>query len=110
MGEAYPELAKRRKHVERVLEQEEERFAETLATGMALLEERSRRSSGKTHRRAKPCSSSTTPSAFPVDLTADIARERGLKIDEAGFESGHGGAARRARARRASSASTAAAA
>lgn len=85
MGAAYPELTQQREHVERVLRQEEERFAETLAQGMGLLE-----------TTINTLTDSTIPGdavfklydtyGFPVDLTADIARERGLKIDEAGFE------------------------
>ena len=86
MGEAYPELTERREHIERVLEQEEIRFAETLAQGMGLLEEAIDGLSGK-------CIPGETvfrlydTFGFPVDLTNDIARERGLEIDAAGFES-----------------------
>ncbi len=99
MGAAYPELTQQREHVERVLRQEEERFAETLAQGMGLLE-----------ATIESLPDSTIPGeavfklydtyGFPMDLTADIARERGLKIDEAGFERAM--AAQRDRARAAS--------
>ena len=88
MGAAYPELTRGRSHVERVLKQEEERFAETLANGMRLLEE--------AIARTTAASSSVIPGdvvfklydtyGFPADLTADIARERGLSIDQVGFD------------------------
>src|SRR5262245_22563132 len=84
MGAAYPELSKGRQHVERVLEQEELRFAETLATGMGLLEEAIRNARGKTIAGDAVFKLYDTY-GFPVDLTADMARERGLNIDEAGF-------------------------
>jgi len=85
MGSAYPELGRNREHVERVLKQEEERFAETLANGMALLE------AAIADLRGKVLDGETVfklydTYGFPADLTADIARERGLGIDEAGFE------------------------
>jgi len=99
MGEAYPELTKGRQHVERVLEQEELRFAETLATGMGLLEEAIRGARGKTIAGEAVFKLYDTY-GFPVDLTADIARERGLGIDQAGFEQAM--AAQRERARAAS--------
>ena len=85
MGEAYPSLTQAEAQVERVIRQEEERFAETLSHGMKLLEE---------DIAALP--SAVIPGetvfklydtyGFPVDLTADIARERGLQVDNAGFE------------------------
>jgi len=85
MGEAYPELTKNRGHVEKVLEQEEIRFAETLSTGMVLLEDAIKSSPSGTIAGTTVFKLYDTH-GFPVDLTADIARERGLKIDEAGFE------------------------
>jgi alanyl-tRNA synthetase len=86
MGAAYPELTRGRRLVERVLRQEEERFAETLANGMVLLEGAIRNLRG-----AKVIDGDTTfklydTYGFPVDLTADIARERGLSIDQARFD------------------------
>src|SRR5882672_5492425 len=81
MGAAYPELSKGRQHVERVLEQEELRFAETLATGMGLLEEAIKHARGKTIAGEAVFKLYDTY-GFPVDLTADIARERGLSIDQ----------------------------
>ena len=85
MGAAYPELAKGADHVVRVLRQEEERFAETLENGMALLEGAIKKLKGKTIPGETVFKLYDTY-GFPVDLTADIARERGLVIDQAGFE------------------------
>jgi alanyl-tRNA synthetase len=85
MGEAYPELPKAREQVERVLRTEEERFAETLEQGMGLLEEAIAGMKGKTIPGETVFRLYDTY-GFPVDLTADVARERGLTLDEAGFE------------------------
>jgi alanyl-tRNA synthetase len=85
MGAAYPELTRGRSHVERVLKQEEERFAETLANGMALLEEVIRGLKGDVIDGATVFKLYDTY-GFPDDLTGDIARERGLSIDTAGFK------------------------
>jgi alanyl-tRNA synthetase len=85
MGAAYPELTARRAHVERLLAQEEARFAETLTTGMALLDAAMRNLSGTVIDGATVFKLYDT-FGFPVDLTADIARERHLTIDQAGFE------------------------
>jgi alanyl-tRNA synthetase len=85
MGAAYPELAKGADHVARVLRQEEERFAETLANGMALLDDAIGRMQGRTIAGETVFKLYDTY-GFPVDLTADIARERGLSIDQSGFE------------------------
>ena len=82
----------------RVLKQEEERFAETLENGMALLEAAIGKMKGKTIAGETVFKLYDTY-GFPVDLTADIARERGLAIDQAGFERAMDVAAR-ARARR----------
>jgi len=97
MGEAYPELRAQVAHVARVLRQEEERFAETLAQGMALLDGALARLSGSTIPGETVFKLYDTY-GFPVDLTADIARERGLAIDEAGFETAMEEQRRRARA------------
>jgi alanyl-tRNA synthetase len=99
MGEAYPELGTQRGHIERVLEQEELRFAETLAQGMALLDGAIARLSGK-QIPGETVFRLYDTYGFPVDLTNDIARERGLTIDEAGFEAAMD--EQRARARAAS--------
>jgi alanyl-tRNA synthetase len=97
MGEAYPELVRGRAQVETVLKQEEERFAETLAKGMDLLEAAiaaatSRVIDGDTVFKLYDTY------GFPVDLTADVARERGLAIDQAGFEAAMEAQRERARA------------
>jgi alanyl-tRNA synthetase len=84
MGAAYPELSERRAHAERVLAQEEARFAETLTTGMALLDAAMREMSGTVIDGATVFKLYDT-FGFPVDLTADIAREHNLTIDQAGF-------------------------
>ncbi|MGC3981985.1 MAG: alanine--tRNA ligase [Steroidobacteraceae bacterium] len=85
MGVAYPELVQQRAHIERVLKQEEERFAETLAQGMGLLEQSIAALTDKVIPGDAVFKLYDTY-GFPVDLTNDIARERGLSIDEAGFE------------------------
>jgi len=85
MGKAYPELVKGADHAARVLKQEEERFAETLENGMTLLEGAITKMKGKTIAGETVFKLYDTY-GFPVDLTADIARERGLSIDQPGFE------------------------
>jgi len=84
MGEAYPELAAARGRVTQVLAQEEERFGETLEHGMANLEQAlaggGRQLDGETAFRLYDTF------GFPLDLTADVCRERGVAVDEAGFE------------------------
>ncbi len=99
MGDAYPELVKAREMVKRVLKVEEERFAETIEQGMKILEEAIGGLSGKTIPGELVFKLYDTY-GFPADLTADIARERGLTIDEAGFDREM--EAQRARARAAS--------
>jgi alanyl-tRNA synthetase len=105
MGDAYPELVKSREHVERVLRKEELRFAETLHQGMDILEEAIESLDGKSIPGDVVFKLYDTY-GFPVDLTADIARERGLDIDEPGFEAEM--QAQRERARAASKFSAAA--
>jgi alanyl-tRNA synthetase len=85
MGAAYPELAKAQDQVERVLRQEEERFAETLDQGMRILEEAIAKLQGKVIPGEVVFRLYDTY-GFPADLTADVARERGLTLDMAGFE------------------------
>jgi alanyl-tRNA synthetase len=85
MGEACPELVKGADLASRVLHQEEERFAETLANGMELLEDVIKRLKSKMIPGETVFKLYDT-FGFPVDLTADIARERGIAIDSAGFE------------------------
>ncbi|HHJ14422.1 MAG TPA: alanine--tRNA ligase [Gammaproteobacteria bacterium] len=100
MGGAYPELVKARPQVEKVLAQEEERFAETLEHGMKILEEAIAGLSGR-EIPGETVFRLYDTYGFPVDLTNDIARERGLRLDMAGFEAAM--EAQRARARAASS-------
>jgi alanyl-tRNA synthetase len=85
MGDAYPELRKHKDHVVRVLQKEEQRFAETLEQGMRILEDNIVQMKGKTIAGDIVFKLYDTY-GFPVDLTADVARERGLQIDQAGFE------------------------
>jgi len=85
MGAAYPELNTQRAHIERVLQQEEERFAETLSKGMSLLESAIGTLKGNVIPGETVFKLYDT-FGFPVDLTADIARERDLSIDQQGFE------------------------
>ena len=97
MGAAYPELAAARQKVEDVLLKEEQRFAETLDQGMKILDE-----------AIADLKDDTIPGdvvfklydtyGFPIDLTADIAREKELKLDEAGFEEAMEAQRQRARA------------
>jgi alanyl-tRNA synthetase len=84
MGDAYPELTQKREFVERALLAEEERFAETLDAGMRIFDEVAARS-GEVIPGADAFRLYDTY-GFPVDLTADIARERGLTVDMAGFD------------------------
>ena len=97
MGEAYPELAKAQADVERVLKLEEERFAETLDQGMKILEEGIANLSGKVIPGDMVFKLYDTY-GFPVDLTNDIARERGLSIDIDGYEDEMDAQKQRARA------------
>ncbi len=97
MGAAYPELAKAQTQVEHALEKEERRFAETLEQGMKILEEAISHLQGDTIDGETVFKLYDTY-GFPVDLTADIARERSLKLDEAGFEAAMDAQRERARA------------
>jgi alanyl-tRNA synthetase len=97
MGGYFTELVSGEQRATQVLAQEESRFAETLATGMALLD-----------AEAAKLTSTVIPGAtvfrlydtygFPPDLTADVARERGLSIDQAGFDAAMAAQRRRAQA------------
>ncbi|MDQ8951811.1 alanine--tRNA ligase [Acinetobacter rudis] len=85
MGAAYPELEQLQERIESILVREEELFAKTLEQGLKLLE------GELAHLKGKVIAGETVfklydTYGFPTDLTADIARERGLEIDEAGFE------------------------
>ena len=97
MGGAYPELVKTQAHVEKVLKKEEERFAETLDQGMEMLE------SAIAKLKSKQIPGDVVfklydTYGFPVDLTADIARERELTVDQEGFATAMGQQRDRARA------------
>jgi alanyl-tRNA synthetase len=99
MGSYYTELVSGEERAAQILAQEETRFAETLTTGMALLEAETAKLkssviSGETVFRLYDTY------GFPADLTADVARERGLSIDQAGFDAAM--EAQRGRARAAS--------
>jgi len=85
MGEAYPELAKNQAQVEKILKLEEEQFAKTLDNGMKLLEDAIAELKGSVIPGETVFKLYDTY-GFPVDLTADIARERDLTVDEAGFD------------------------
>ena len=86
MGEAYPELVKSQAHVEKVLRKEELRFAETLHQGMEILEDAIAKLGGSTELPGELVFKLYDTYGFPIDLTADIARERELTVDTAGFE------------------------
>jgi len=100
MGDAYPELHKNQAQIERVLLQEEEQFEKTLDKGIAVLEDALSKLAG-TEVPGKVVFTLYDTYGFPVDLTADIARERGLTIDQDGYEAAM--AEQRARARAAGS-------
>jgi len=85
MGEAFPELKSQQTAIEKTIRQEEDSFATTLDKGMKLLED----AIGKLADAVIPGEvvfKLYDTYGFPLDLTADIARERGLKLDEAGYE------------------------
>ncbi len=96
MGDAFPEIAQSKDRVKAVLKQEEERFGETLEKGMEILE-------GAMKADAKRLDGDTAfklsdTYGFPIDLTADIGRERGFEVDMAGFEKAMAGQQERSRA------------
>ena len=84
MGEAYPELVNLSEHVQKVLRLEEEQFAKTLDKGMAILNDAIADMQGDTIPGETAFKLYDTY-GFPLDLTADVARERDLKVDEDGF-------------------------
>ena len=97
MGDAYPELTKMQSQVERVILKEEEQFARTLDKGLALLEEEIAQLKGQIIPGAAVFKLYDT-FGFPVDLTADVARERELTLDMEGFEAAMADQRQRARA------------
>lgn len=99
MGAAYPELTENAARVTQVLKQEEERFAETLEHGMKVLE--AALAKGGKVLDGETAFQLYDTFGFPLDLTADVCRERGLSVDEAGYEAAMN--AQRERARAASS-------
>ena len=99
MGDAYPELKEKQAQIEEALKNEESRFAQTLETGMALLENALAKGSKKLDGEIIFKLYDTY--GFPYDLTADICRERNIELDEAGFNREM--EAQRARARAAQS-------
>ncbi len=85
MGDAYPELASKQAHVEKVLRQEEEQFGSTLAQGLKHFDQMVESLQGNIIPGEIVFKLYDTY-GFPADLTADIARERNLNIDQEGFE------------------------
>ena len=96
MGPAADELKRQQSLVEQVLKTEEDQFARTLERGLALLDEELAKLQGDTLDGEAAFRLYDTY-GFPVDLTADVCRERGLKVDEAGFELAMEAQRRRAR-------------
>ena len=85
MGEAFPELKTQQAHIERILKSEEEQFAKTLEQGLRILEQDLAGLNGN-EIPGEVVFKLYDTYGFPMDLTGDIARERGLTLDEAGFE------------------------
>ncbi|MCS5712243.1 alanine--tRNA ligase [Candidatus Berkiella aquae] len=85
MGDAYPHIQKQQAQIERVILKEEEQFARTLDQGLKILEQDIKLLKGQLISGETVFKLYDTY-GFPVDLTADIARERGLQVDIAGFE------------------------
>ncbi|EPM6817806.1 alanine--tRNA ligase [Escherichia coli] len=96
MGSAGEDLKRQQAQVEQVLKTEEEQFARTLECGLALLDEELAKLSGDTLDGETAFRLYDTY-GFPVDLTADVCRERNIKVDEAGFEAAMEEQRRRAR-------------
>ncbi len=97
MGEAYPELRNSKAHIKKVLLNEEERFSETLEQGLKVLDDVTAKMKGNVIEGEDIFRLYDT-FGFPVDLTADIARERNLKIDMDGFNKAMAEQRKRARA------------
>jgi alanyl-tRNA synthetase len=100
MGAAYPELTKDKVRVAQVLKAEEERFGETLENGMKILDEALAKlaPSGGKVLDGRTAFTLYDTFGFPFDLTADVCRERGVAVDEAGFEQAMNAQRERARA------------
>jgi len=84
MGAAYPELRRDRTRVAEVLKLEEERFGETIENGMKMLEQAL--AAGNKVLDGETAFTLYDTFGFPLDLTADVCRERGVTVDEAGFD------------------------
>jgi alanyl-tRNA synthetase len=96
MGEAYPELSRDKARVAQVLKAEEERFGETLENGMKMLDQALR--GGRRVLDGGTAFALYDTFGFPLDLTADVARERGVAVDEEGFDRAMDAQRERARA------------
>ncbi len=102
MGEAYPELLANGEQVERVLQRENEKFTETLTQGLKILD-REIAAFSDASKQTKTISGEAAfrlydTFGFPLDLTADVAREHGLQVDTAAFEQAMAKQRQRARA------------
>jgi len=86
MGDAYPELVRESARVAATLKQEEERFGETLEKGMGILNAALAVLAKGSKLDGQTAFTLYDTFGFPLDLTADVCRERGVEIDEAGFE------------------------
>jgi alanyl-tRNA synthetase len=96
MGDAYPELRRDKARVAQVLKAEEERFGETLENGMRILEQAL--AGDKKVLDGRTAFTLYDTFGFPLDLTADVCRERGVSVDEAGFDTAMDAQRERARA------------
>ena len=108
MGAAYPEIIERHSYIEDVIRTEEERFAETLDKGLALLaqERRALRERGAQQLPGDIAFRLYDTFGFPIDMTEDILREDGMSVDTAGFERSMDEQRRRAREARKAGAET----
>jgi alanyl-tRNA synthetase len=86
MGDAYPELRREQARVTQVLKQEEERFFQTIANGMDILETALASLPAGGALDGETAFKLHDTYGFPLDLTADVCRERGLTVDSAGFD------------------------
>ncbi|HIG23616.1 alanine--tRNA ligase, partial [Henriciella sp.] len=86
MGEAYPELGRAQPAIEAALEQEEARFQRTLGRGLALLDEATDGLGEGAELSGETAFRLYDTYGFPIDLTADILRGRGMSVDQAGFD------------------------
>ncbi|MGE5105788.1 MAG: alanine--tRNA ligase [Betaproteobacteria bacterium] len=101
MGDTYPELTREKARVAQVLKAEEERFGETLENGMKILDQALHRATPAQGGRVLDGDTAFAlydTFGFPLDLTADVARERGVSVDETGFERAMSAQRERARA------------